>query len=604
MSDAQPDQVGNPTPAPQAGPAKSWFVQEASQLIRKNQLDQARKVLQNGIDRYPGQGDLVWRMADVSFRQGDGKQALKWIKSVEKTPKTCNARFYCAAARLGLTMGDKGLRERMLKIGLERFGQDSEINYLTGRMLTDHADWQGAARHLEIAVNLKPKYAEAMTSYGFVLDKQRDYDRALRVLTQAVALNGRDVNAQINLGNVLYAVGRYDEALERYHDAMRLSPRTFLHANMAALYRRRYDFEKSQQHNRIAQVIEPPNPGFIYNYGNLLKETGELDAACREYRKALCFEPENGAYHWNLALARLASGDLADGFREYEWRWKYSNFPSRPRNFTQPQWGGEALPGKVLLVHAEQGIGDHLQFARFIPLICERVGAGGRVILECHGEILSLFEHYADQVELVERLHPPEDFDCHLPLLSTPHVLGLTDWADMPGLQGYLVPPADFRFEIPELNPAGRNVGIIWGGNPQFSGDFERSAKLDYYLPLLKIDGVRLFSLQKGAREPELRDAPAEIVRLSERITDFCDTASIMSQLDLVITTCTSTAHLAGALGVPCWVALCHNPDWRWLRNREDSPWYGNTRLFRQTTPGDWEGVFDRIDQALRAPER
>jgi hypothetical protein len=262
----------------------------------------------------------------------------------------------------------------------------------------------------------------------------------------------------------------------------------------------------------------------------------------------------------------------------------------------QPQWDGGPLDGRTLLVHAEQGIGDHLQFARFIPMLAK---LGGRVIVECHEPLMRLFQHYAGAVEVVERLKQPDDFDVHLPLLSAPMVLGIKTVDDLLTTP-YLMPPADWRFDIPEIRSEAFKIGIIWGGNPDFPGDRERSTKLDYFLRLLKNKQVQLFSLQKGEREPELQQAPKEIARLSDRIEDFCDTASIMTQMDLVITTCTSTAHLAGALGVPFWVLLHHNPDWRWLRHREDSPWYPTGRLFQQNRPGDWEGVFDAVDWALK----
>jgi ADP-heptose:LPS heptosyltransferase len=223
----------------------------------------------------------------------------------------------------------------------------------------------------------------------------------------------------------------------------------------------------------------------------------------------------------------------------------------------------------------------------------------GRVIVECHEPLIRLFQHYAGDVEIVERLKQPNDFDLHLPLLSAPLALGVHSLEDLPGAP-FLAPPVDWKFDIPEAKANAFKVGIIWGGNPNFPGDGERSAKLDYYLPLLKNKRVQLFSLQKGEREPDLKDAPKEVVRLSDRINDFCDTASIMTQMDLVITTCTSTAHLAGALGVPVWVALHHNPDWRWLRHREDSPWYPSARLFQQKSPGDWKGVFKSIERALK----
>lgn len=575
------------------------FLNDADQLIEANKLSEAEALLAEGLGAYPTDNSLKWRLADVEFRRGRVDTAKqRMIRAGNANPRGCDGAFFNAGARLGRASKDPGFAEAMVKAGLERFPLDPGLRLHAGMLLADAGRHDGAIEHLEAAVNMDPTNASALNALGYSLEQIGQLDRANRVLCNALARVTPEIgfNVLVNLGNVAQKRGELSDGRDYYERALKLRQPGYLYANFGALLRKSYDFDKALTVYRKGLVIDPGAGGSYYNLGNLHKEVGDLDRAIEAYRRGLKINPEGASVHWNLSLTYLGAGRLREGFKEYEWRWKYDGFPSRRRNFKQPQWAGEPLAGRTLLVHAEQGIGDHLQFARFIPVLAK---LDGRVIVECHEPLMRLFQHYAGEVEIVERLKQPDDFDLHLPLLSAPMALGVDTLDDLPGTP-FIAPPADWKFDIPEARSKAFKVGIIWGGNPNFPGDGERSAKLDYYLPLLKNKRVQLFSLQKGEREPELKDAPKEIVRLSDRINDFCDTASIMTQMDLVITTCTSTAHLAGALGVPVWVALHHNPDWRWLRHRDDSPWYPTARLFQQKTPGDWDGVFKSIDSALR----
>jgi tetratricopeptide (TPR) repeat protein len=575
------------------------YQRDADKLMETSKLDEAEALLVEGIAAYPKDPSLEWRMADLEFRRGRGPAAKeRLLRAGRANAAACDGAFFSAGARLGRATRDVSFAEGMTKAGLEKFPLNSELRQHAGILLADADLHDKAVEQLEAAVNMDPTNAAALNALGYSLEQIGELDRADRVLRNALGRVKADIgfNVLLNLGNVAQKREKLEDGRVYYKRALKLRQPGYLYSNYGALLRKSHSFDEAQTAYRKGLVIDPANGGSYYNLGNLYKEVGELDRGIRNYGHALKIDPERASIHWNLSLTLLAAGALREGFKEYEWRWRYDGFPSRRRNFPQPQWTGEPLAGRTLLVHAEQGIGDHLQFARFIPVLAE---LDGRVIVECHEPLLRLFQHYQGSVEIVERLKQSNDFDLHLPLLSAPLVLGTETLEDLPKTP-YLAPPADWKFDIPEINPKAFKVGMIWGGNPNFPGDRERSAKLEYYLRLLKNKRLQLFSLQKGDREPELQEAPKEIVRLSDRINDFCDTASIMTQMDLVITTCTSTAHLAGALGVPFWVALHHNPDWRWLRHREDSPWYPNGRLFQQKSPGDWKGVFKAMDRDLK----
>lgn len=576
------------------------YQREADQLIERSMLVEAEALLADGMRAYPGTIGLEWRMADVEFRKGRGQAAMdRMIRAGRANTAGCDGAYFNAGARLGRALRDVRFAEGMTKAGLDKFPLNSELRQHAGILLADAGSHDKAAEQLEVAVNMSPNNVAALNALGYSLEQIGDLERADRVLRNALTKAKPDIgfNVLLNLGNVAQKREKLEDGRDYYERALKLRQPGFLYSNLGALLRKSYDFDAAKAAYRKGLAIDPVNGGSYYNLGNLHKEVGDLDAAIQAYQCALTIDPERPSTHWNFSLTLLGAGKLREGFKEYEWRWRYDGFPSRRRNFTQPQWAGEPLAGRTLLVHAEQGIGDHLQFARFIP---ELAALDGRVIVECHEPLMRLFQNYQGAVEIVERLKQPDDFDLHLPLLSAPMALGIETLDDLPNAP-YLAPPANWKFDIPEAKAEAFKIGIIWGGNPNFPGDRERSAKLEYYFRLLKNKRLQLFSLQKGEREPELRDAPKEIVRLSDRINDFCDTASIMTQMDLVITTCTSTAHLAGALGVPFWVLLHHNPDWRWLRHREDSPWYPNGRLFQQKTPGDWEGVFASVGRALKS---
>jgi glycosyltransferase involved in cell wall biosynthesis len=294
-------------------------------------------------------------------------------------------------------------------------------------------------------------------------------------------------------------------------------------------------------------------------------------------------------------------GDLAKGFEEYEWRWRTSDMAKSKLDVPQPEWDGSPLDGRIIFLYAEQGLGDTLQFARYAPMVAER---GGRVILECQSEIASLLRGLAGVEQVVVRGEQRPPFDVHASLLSLPHLLGTT-LETVPAEIPYLtVDPARVAAWGEYLDAeaeAGLRVGLVWGGNPDHKADRRRSISLDALAPLAQVPGVHFFALQKGPAAVQA-DTPPEglkLTNLGPLLGDFVDTAAVLEHLDLVITVDTSVAHLAGALGRPFWGLLAVAPDWRWLLEREDSPWYPTARLFRQESFGDWSAVVERVAKSL-----
>lgn len=363
-----------------------------------------------------------------------------------------------------------------------------------------------------------------------------------------------------NRGNTLLELARYAAAAESYQRALQLAPE--LHDARVAL----------------ASCLQ--SIGYLH----------EAMAACDIVLKAA---PDHAEAHWNRALLLLQQGRYREGWQEYEWRWKKRRFTSPLRQFAQPHWQGEPLTGRTILIHAEQGFGDTLQFCRYLPLLAV---SASRVVFECHPPLAALMKTLSPGIDIVPMGQPLPAFDYHLPLMSLP-LLFNTTVETIPKTVPYVHPPAErlpfWQSVVPE--DGRRRVGLCWAGKAY--PDPGRTIPAAALAPLTARTEVAFVSLQLG----EGGERPAvNLVDITMLVRDFADTAALLAQLDLVITIDTAVAHLAGALGKETWVLLPAAPDWRWLLKRDDSPWYPTMRLFRQQQPGNWFDVVDRVATALR----
>jgi hypothetical protein len=330
-----------------------------------------------------------------------------------------------------------------------------------------------------------------------------------------------------------------------------------------------------------------------------LQAQGRLDEAVAWFTLALERTPELGSVHMNYALACLQRGDFARGWTEYEWRFHCREHPILAQGM--PPWDGSPLHGRSILLWAEQGLGDSIQFIRYAPAVARR---GGRVIVSCPRLLVRILATCPGVAQAIPEGAPQTDFDCHAPLMSLPRIFGTTvDTipAEVPYLEADLALATLWRDELARFG--GFRIGIAWQGNPDHKKDRHRSFRLARFQPLASVPGVRLFSLQKGPGTEQLDELAGRfpVTDLGGRLDDFTDTAALVQNLDLVITPDTSLAHLAGALGVPVWVMIPFASDWRWLLGREDTPWYPSMRLFRQRRWGDWDEVFSRMARELSA---
>jgi hypothetical protein len=425
------------------------------------------------------------------------------------------------------------------------------------------------------------------------------YDKALEEYERALMVQPDFAFGFNNRGNALQAMGRNDEAIASFERALALKPDlTAAHNNRgnALLNLNRPEEALADYESAIAHK---PFAFALVNRGSALHYLGRIEEALDSFNRAIALQPELPEAHWNKALLCLAIGDFEQGWPAYEWRWRGAT-ELTSRDFSQPQWRGEDLNGKTILLHAEQGFGDTIQFIRYLPLVAQK---GCKVILELPDSLMPLIPGIDGLVSMHRRGDPLPAFDVHCPLMSLPLSFGTTA-TTIPASVPYLSAPAErvvaWRTRLAHLGKP--RVGLVWSGKPSHKNDHNRSIALSRLEPLLSVPDVTFVSLQREYRETELPAlARLPVFRLDETITDFADTAAAIGELDLVIAVDTAVAHLAGALGRPLWLLLSHIQDWRWMHDRTDSPWYPSARLFRQSQIGDWDGVIAAVAQELAA---
>jgi tetratricopeptide (TPR) repeat protein len=460
-----------------------------------------------------------------------------------------------------------------------------------------------AVASFERAVGLRADYAEAHVNLGFARGQQKRCEEAVASYGRALALKPDYVDAHFKLGIALQELGRLDEAVARFERAIALKPDlAAAHNNLAIVFSQQGKLDEAMESIERAISINPNNAMFHNNSATTLLELGRVTEAKASYGQALELEPNNADVHSNFGMALLLTGDFARGSAECEWRWQAEIGPRLPR-LEAPSWDGKPLPDKTILLRAEQGFGDTIQFIRYAPLVRARCG---RVVLQCPGALLRLMATVAGVDEVMEVVESPTVAAAQAPLLSLMHLFATrleTIPADVPYLAAD--PGRTARFQERIAPAAGLKVGLAWAGRPKHKNDRNRSLTLDALAPLLGVEGVTFFSLQKDDRAAEITEGYGQrLIDLGPDLGDFADTAAAMSCLDLVIAVDTAVAHLAGALAVPVWVLLPFAPDWRWLLEREDNPWYPTMRLYRQPAIGDWSAVLHRLAADLQARAR
>lgn len=476
-----------------------------------------------------------------------------------------------------------------------------------GTVLLELNELQAALASYDRAVNLKADYAVAHANRGNVLRKLQRWDEALASYDRATAINPSHAEVHCNRGNVLKELNQLDAALCSYNEAIRLNPQLAeAYSNRGTVQRMLEMFDAALASYDRAIAINPRFAEAHCNRGLLLHDMGRYPAALESFGQAIAIRPDFAEARTNRSMTLLALGDYANGWREYEWRWRTELYSRERRDFARPLWlGKESLAGRTILLHGEQGFGDTLQFSRYSPLLAK---LGATVILEVPGPLKSLLASMDGVTRCIDPKDAPPEFDYHCPLMSLPLAFSST-LSTLPAQIPYLraSPEKTLRWQE-KLGPRRKpRIGLVWSGGfrPQqphlWHVNRRRNIPLAQLAVLLRQD-MEFFSLQKGElAESELAEYAAknthgpQLVSMVDALLDFSDTAALVANLDLVVTVDTAMAHLAAALGKPVWILNRFDACWRWLMDRSDSPWYPTAKLYRQHRAGDWQGVLRQV---------
>ncbi len=550
------------------------LLREALSRHRQGNLVEAEALYRQILLADPANAETNHLLGLIAHQQGDQETAARLIRqALALHPATPGA-----ALNLGIVLmrlGQFAEAAQWFEQVLRNEPEQVAVHFNLGNALFEQAQYREAAACYRRAVQLDPNYADAFVNLGSALHSQEQLSEAMACYRQAVRLDPTHTESQRKLAAALEEYGLLQKAMELYRQPGGGLP-------------------------RVGEVmLLLPSQTAAHGYlASTLASLGLLKEAWLHNEEVLRLQPGHTAARFRRAVLRLLQGDFAGSWADFELRWSLPDWPVPA--FQGPRWDGSALDGKTILIFHEQGFGDTLQFLRYLPLVAAR---GGKTILACQPALFTLLEGNIGADHVITEGMPVPAFDVQVPLLSLPGIFQTT-LANIPTARPFLQPKVEqtslWRDEFQSLD--GLKVGIVWQGNPKVGGDALRSIPLKYFEPLADVPGVRLLSLQKGPAADQLATQAGRlaIIDLNLRLQTFNDTAAVMKNLDLLITSDTSTAHLAGAMGVPVWTLLQLVPDWRWLLEREDSPWYPTMRLFRQRRFGDWTEVFERITSALK----
>lgn len=548
------------------------------------------------LEADPNNADAYYRLSGVLVQLGrldEATQSLRRCQELAPRSDRVHNNLGCVLEQQGRLEEAETCFRRAIELNADYAMARCNL----GNVLQKQARLDEAVYCYRQVLASNPAFTDVHFNLGQALQAQGSLDQAVAAYRRVLELEPDHVGALLNLGNVLREQRKSEEAIECCRRILKLAP---THAeslnNLALALQASGLFDEAVVRFREALKLKPDSAEIYSNLGNLLQMQGTLDEAVACCRRAVELNPEIAEAHNNLALALLATGRLEQGWPEYEWREPSIELT---KTISQPRWIGSPIEGRTILLAGEQGLGDTLQFIRYASLVKQR---DATVVVECQGQLVSLVSTCAgvDRAYTAGQARP--DFDVYCPLLSLPAAFG-TSLETIPSEVPYVFASAEAiaRWNGELAGDERFKVGIAWQGSRVHKDDRFRSLPLSCFAGLARMPGVQLYSLKMGAGREQLTDAAGcdSIVDLADRLGDFYETAAAVSNLDLVITCDSAPAHLAGALGIPVWVALSTACDWRWMLGRSDSPWYPTMRLFRQTTLGDWGGVFRRIQDEL-----
>lgn len=576
-------------------------LQEALALHRAGDLAGAERLYREALRLQPEERSALHLLGVVRGQKGDFRDAIALIKRAMRD----DSPGAMVLNDLGMALSGAGQARDAMDAFSRAIATDPGFvpayNNLGNAKLA-LGDAASAAVAFRRALALRPDYPDALANLAAALNAQGLWQEALDCARAALALDPAIVEARNSAGLALIRLGRTEEGIDEFKVAIAQRPdfvealsnlgnacQTLLHHDEAiASYTRGLAMRSSYL---------PALIGRASAYASLHR----TEDAIAEFDAALAVDANSAEAHFELSLLRLRIGDFTAGWNEYEWRWRKADFSSPPRGFAQPQWDGqESLADRTILLHAEQGFGDTIQFCRYAASVRAR---GARVVLEVARPLVRLLGSLEGVDAPITRGDPLPAFDFHCPLMSLPRAFATT-LESVPAKIPYLAPPPEVATAWSRRLARDRawRVGLAWAGRRTHAHDRARSLSLERLDGVLAAPGVSFYSLhhELGEQDAQRAAAAPNLAHFGDELAGFDSAAGLIAQLDLVISVDTSLAHLAGALGRPLWLLLAYTPDWRWLLDRDDSPWYPSARLFRQRSPGDWDEVLGRVADELR----
>ncbi len=612
---------------------RDMILAEAVRNHQSGNLEKAEMLYKEILVSDPDHADALHLLGVIGYQTGNNKHAVEYIQKAISI-HSANSYYHnnLGNAFLNLKETDKAIKCFTEAILLNKNNIEAYNNL--GNALREKGELEEALIQYRMAVELNPEYAIAINNIANLLkatdrleESLQHYNRAVKLepgraelyfnLANALAEMKRFneaaeqyrmaleirpdfAEAHNDLGNVLKKMDRLDDAIKHYQNALSLKPGfAIAHNNLADTYRLSSAFDSAIEQSDTAIRLEPDNEEFYVNLGNIYHCQGNYQKAVDQYQKAIDLKNDLADAHYNKGLILLTNSAFKEGWKEYEWRFlsKEVALDIGFRDVGIPTWDGSYLKDKTILIMTEQGMGDSIQFFRYLPLIKERAG---KIIFECPNELRRLFSSSINSnIQLIDKYSDDSEFkpDVCIHLLSIPGIFGTEIGniaADIPYLK---VAPEIARKWSLSIDSGGFKVGLIWSGNPNHTNDRNRSCRPSDLLPLSFITGVQFYNFQKSISKEDLNEIPAsmKIKNIAADFDDFYDTAAAIQNMDLIITVDTAVAHLAGALGKEVWTLIPFVPDWRWMLNREDTPWYPTMRLFRQPEYGDWDSVINKV---------
>jgi tetratricopeptide (TPR) repeat protein len=528
-------------------------------------LPEAAECYRQALVQRPDDREAMRQLAVVEYRMGNIAQAARWFGKLAQAGGN-SADDFC---NWGMLLNKLGRREESIAA-------------------------------LRQALVIRPEFPEALYNLGVSLRESNRLGEAIEVYRRSVALQPGNAEAHNNLGNALCQVRQFDESIQAFGRSIALRPQNSeTHYNLAICYHLAGKISEARASFNRAIELNPDSIDPYNNLGAMLLSLGEVDESERVFRRGLARDPQAAMLHWDLSQVLLLRGEYSAGWKEYEWRRRVPEFLPFTAEFDQPMWDGSDLRDKTILLYGEQGFGDTIHFARYVPLAAKRAR---KIVVACQPMVLRVISSLENVEQFVSPLDRLPDFQVHCPLPSLPSVLGATGPEHVPWNGAYLKSSEENRAKFVDCLREGDGklkVGLVWCGRALPAG---RSIPLKM-LGRLASPRVQFYSLQVGEGSEEAGTPPPgmKLIDVTARFGDFADTAGLIDQLDLVIGIDTAVVQLAGALGKPVWTLLKRWPDWRWLLDGQDSPWYPTMRLFRQTSNGQWGDVVEKVSVALKS---